>query len=78
MVLASHNRTWIRLALANQHADGNEGQIASPEAMLAPGSNEDNDGDYEDVEGPRVEAHVCLARMRRKLLWLSYDTSCFS
>ena len=39
-------------------------KIASPEAsMLALGSNEDNDGDYEDVEGPRVEAHVYLAQM---------------
>ena len=55
MILASHNRTRVRLTLANQHASDDEDSIASP------------DGDYEDVEGPKVEAHVCLARTRRKL-----------
>ena len=55
MILASHNRTRVRLTLANQHASDDEDSIASP------------DGDYEDIEGPKVEAHVCLARTRRKL-----------
>ena len=56
MILASHNRTRARLALASQHASDNEDPIASA------------DGDCEDVEGPKVEAHVCLARTRRKFL----------
>ena len=56
MILASHNRTRVRLALASQHASDNEDPIASA------------DGDYEDVEGPKVEAHVCLAQTRCKFL----------
>ena len=46
----------MRLALASQHASDNKDPIVSA------------DGDYEDVEGPKVEAHVCLARTRCKFL----------
>jgi len=58
--------TQVELAAAN-HANNNEDRNVSHEDLPASASIEDNNSDYEDIEGSKVEAHVCLARMQRKL-----------
>ena len=65
----SHNTTRLQLAAANP-TNGDENRVVTREDLPASASIEDSNSDCEDVEGPRVEAHVCLARTRRKLLCL--------
>ena len=62
MFLASHNATQVQLAVANQ--------VVSHEDLPTFTSTEDSNSDYEDIEGPRVEVHVCLAQMQCKLFGL--------
>jgi len=58
--------TQVELAVAN-HANNNEDQNVLHEDLPASASIEDNNSDYEDIEGSKVEAHMCLAWMQRKL-----------
>ncbi|KIK20998.1 hypothetical protein PISMIDRAFT_12622 [Pisolithus microcarpus 441] len=62
--LASHNATRMRPIEANQWlSDEDKDELEDP---LVSASIDESRGDYEDVNGPRVEAHVCLARSRQQ------------
>ncbi|KAI5989293.1 hypothetical protein EDD15DRAFT_2198580 [Pisolithus albus] len=63
-VSASHNATHMRPTEANHWlSDEDKDEL---EDTLVSASIDESRGDYEDVNGPRVEAHVCLARSRQR------------
>ncbi|KAI5982008.1 hypothetical protein EDD15DRAFT_2378623 [Pisolithus albus] len=63
-VSASHNATHMRPTEANHWlSDEDKDEL---EDTLASASIDESRGDYEDVNGPRVEAHVCLARSQQR------------
>ncbi|KAI6001202.1 hypothetical protein EDD15DRAFT_2477653 [Pisolithus albus] len=63
--LASQNATRARLTEAHQQLSDAD-QDNESERPLGSASLDESQGDYEDVDGPRVEAHVCLAQTRQR------------
>ncbi|KAI5998603.1 hypothetical protein EDD15DRAFT_2386521 [Pisolithus albus] len=63
--LASHNATYAQPTGANEWL-GDEDQDSESERRPASASIDKSEGDYEEVSGPRVEAHVCLARTQQR------------